>query len=86
MLRNMDADMCPYQREIRAQFKNSTEWNNLNKYYSSLFDEMSTKWGIPWEKLDFTTAYDYVDNYYSTWYDYRDLKHEDLSEGSRKKV
>ena len=78
----MDADMCLYQKEIRSLFKNTSEWKNLNKYYASLFDEMSKKWGIERSKLDFTNAYDYIDNYYSTWFDYRDLKYEDLSENS----
>lgn len=34
---------------------------------------MATKWGVKRENLNFTSAYDYIDNYYSTWYEDPDL-------------
>jgi len=41
---------------------------------------MSVKWGIKRDILNFTSAYDYIDNYYSTWYeDANTLSMPDLS-------
>ena len=72
--------MCPYQKVIRDDFFGTDSWKERNDYYSPLFDEMSKKWNIPRDKLDFTTSYSYVDNYYSLWFDDREFELDDLSE------
>lgn len=44
---------------------------------------MAEKWKLDKSKITFTTAYDYIDNYYSTWYnDPDELALPDLSENS----
>jgi len=65
----MDSDMCPYQSTIWHSFIGTKEWNDLNKYYAPLFKEMVQKWSLNESYVTFTTAYDFIDYYYSTWYE-----------------
>ena len=70
MMRGMDSDICPYQSTLRHKYIGSDDWNKVNqKYQDILFKEMVSKWNADKNKLDFSSAYPYIDNYYSAWYD-----------------
>jgi hypothetical protein len=70
MMRGMDHDICPYQSTLRSNFVGTDGWNDLNaRYQKSLFPEMEENWNISAKSLDFTSSYQYIDNYYSAWFE-----------------
>jgi hypothetical protein len=73
MMRGMDTDICPYQSVLRKRFAKTGEWKEINeKYQKILFSEMIQKWNAN-EDVNFNTAYQYIDNYYSSWFDQMDV-------------
>ena len=77
MMRGMDIDICPYQEVLREKFMTTNEWTKLNdRYQSILFPEMIKNFNITDEKLTLLTAYPYVDNYYSAWFDQMEITNE----------
>lgn len=69
----MDKDICPYQSTLRHKYAETDDWDKLNKKYQDvLFKEMIEKWNANKTTLDFTTAYPYIDYYYSSWFDQMD--------------
>lgn len=86
MMRGMDSDICPYQSTLRSKFVGSGSWNDLNNHYQkSLFPEMEENWNVTAETLDFTTSYEYIDNYYSAWFDQMTIPNE-LSKEAKTEV
>lgn len=74
MMRGMDADICPYQVELRKQYTTTNEWSEINKKYQDvLFPEMVSKWNATNSTLTWTSAYPYIDNYYSAWFDQMEI-------------
>ena len=70
LMRAMDGDICPFQSDLRHKFSATEDWEVLNKKYQDiLFPEMIEKWNADPETLDFTSSYQYIDNYYSAWFD-----------------
>lgn len=86
MMRGMDKDICPYQSTLRRNFKGTNGWSELNKQYQkTLFPEMEKNWNVSSAGLDFTNAYEYVDNYYSAWFDQMEIPNE-LSKEAKTQV
>lgn len=74
MMRGMDGDICPYQSTLRHKYNGSGDWQKVNqKYQDILFKEMVSKWNAKASTLDFSSAYPYIDNYYSAWFDQMEL-------------
>jgi len=74
MMRGMDADICPYQTKLAKQYEFSNDWITVNdKYQQILFPEMIQKFNANNATLNVTTAYPYVDNYYSAWFDQMEI-------------
>lgn len=77
MMRGMDTDICKVQAILRHNYQGSEGWKRLNKHYREyLFPEMSKNWNINPDTLNFTSAYPYIDNYYSAWFDQMDIPND----------
>lgn len=73
MMRGMDTDICPYQSVLRNRYSKTGDWKEINKKYQKLlFPEMIDKWNAT-KNVNFNTAYQYIDNYYSSWFDQMDV-------------
>lgn len=77
---NMDGAQCPYQSHLRELTEETDEWKASNEHFQPLFDQMAEKWELERPALDFSSAYPYIDAYYSTWFDEKELGYEDLDQ------
>ena len=86
MMRGMDSDICPYQSSLRHKYIGSDDWKDVNKKYQDiLFKEMISKWNANGATLDFSSAYPYIDNYYSAWFDQMELVNK-INDDAQKQV
>jgi hypothetical protein len=83
MMRGMDTDVCPFQAVLRHQFAGTDDWKKLNEAYQEiLFTEMYSNFNILPNSLNFSSAYTYIDNYYSAWFDQMVIP-KDLTDDAR---
>ena len=74
MMRGMDTDICPYQEILRDKTTKEGTWKEANdKYQEILFPAMVKKFNADNDTLDLDSAYPYVDNYYSAWFDQMEI-------------
>lgn len=76
-MRGMDDDICLYEKELRHDYEKTDAWKEVNdKYQEVLFPEMSEKWGVKKEDLNFTTAYTFIDQYESAHFNKSHIKND----------